>query len=353
MVQYTSVPATPRWLPVLAAGIIMASSLLIGWLVWQYGPFVSSDTERYFSSVNGPGFFRYSYYDPALDLVFAVPQTAHAPLLSIIYGIPVRLGVPFDVVLVAVAASTWAAFLVGTGLLTYRLSGSPWLALSSIVIAALTTAYLDVFQMAMAEVIFLPLLVWSLLALSDLPQQPRVMPRLLRAVLLLALLLLARYSGVFILGAVGLWWGWWRLQQGRVGRLLYEWPVLALAAGPLALWLLRNAMVTSNENTLNNHLEGSDQTFWQGVEAVFAEGAQLGMPALPSAIRWPMPFWVAVVWRYCRCWSGWCWCGVPTPLSHAALCRRVHQRGLHCWCISLYILGFSRFLPSTPWTCAT
>ncbi|NJO06190.1 MAG: hypothetical protein HC876_12095 [Chloroflexaceae bacterium] len=286
-----------RWPLLLILLVLASSTALLATLAWRYGVLFSHDSFRYVSAALNAGIFRYSYYDSQLDVIFrGVPHTAHAPLPSAIYGFPISRGLPMHLVLIGVSLVAWAAFLLATALLTVRLSASGVLAAFAGVLAGSTTAYLGLFQTAMSEIIFLPLLLLLMAVLTDLPTRTRHgWLWLLAATGLLALLPITRYAGIFFVAAVVLWWCWWRLYQRRIGRLLLELPLLALAALPLALWLVRNYLVTAGSEVVFRHLEASPYTFEQGVVGIALELSQIGLPLLGSARRWPIDAGVALL----------------------------------------------------------
>lgn len=147
---------------------IVLSTVVLGWLLGHYGVFVSRvDSFRYlrtaFNVANGIGLF--------IDERATRPLTQHAPLLSLVYGGVMALGVPFAMTQVVVAVVSWIVFLGGSALLTYRLSASLVLAAFATAVAALTYIFLFFFQALMSEVIYLPLLVITMAFLVDLPRK--------------------------------------------------------------------------------------------------------------------------------------------------------------------------------------
>lgn len=272
---------------------IVLSTVVLGWLLGHYGVFVSRvDSFRYlrtaFNVANGIGLF--------IDERATRPLTQHAPLLSLVYGGVMALGVPFAMTQVVVAVVSWIVFLGGSALLTYRLSASLVLAAFATAVAALTYIFLFFFQALMSEVIYLPLLVITMAFLVDLPRKEQNRFGWLGLVsVLLGLLMVARYAGVFVVGTVILWWCWWRIEQRELRRLLPELAIFALTGVPLAAWLVRNYLLVGSDEVVGLQSSSNIQPvlveLQQGLQGVMYEHLQIILPAVRPSEVWAMFGW--------------------------------------------------------------
>lgn len=268
--------------------IILLSTGLLYLIVGQHGALIGTDDSSYLGGAiniaQGNGFAQ-SNYDVDEQSIVLRPITHYPPLFSLSYAALLTLGVPLVLAPSLLALACWVALLSGIGLLTYRLSHSAVLAVLAIALAAVTHAYLTNFTRVFSEVLYVPLLVWSMVVLVDLHELERgILPRLALAALLLAGVMLTRYVGIIAWGSTMLWWGWCRWQQQQPRRLLYEWPLLGAAVVPLGLFLLRNQMVTTQ--AVGSHFSESDSGFVEGVLRVLDQGFQLLLPALPAPSEW-------------------------------------------------------------------
>jgi hypothetical protein len=271
----------------IAAGI---STGLLFLTVGVYGTVEGMyDSANYLSGAynlaHGNG-FSLKMYKPSSDTLVFQPITHYPPMTSLVYAFFLVLGVPLIFTPSWTVVCCWLLFLAGLGVLTYRLSESWWGGAMVVIIASVTHSFMHVFQLTMSEPVFLPLLVWSVALLVDLPHRqllPRV--RVAAVVVLLALMLLTRYASVVLFGAIVLWWAWVRFRQQQVRRLLWEVPLWLLAAVPLAGWLVRNRLVS--ETVVGLHKSGSTDTFWDGASAVINQVPQLVVPALGPIPKTP------------------------------------------------------------------
>jgi hypothetical protein len=211
----------------------------------------------------------------------------HAPLLAFAFALLQWVGVPFALTPPVLALVCWVALLSGISFLAYRLSSSPLVVAASLIVASLTHAYLRIYESALSEMLFLPLLAWIVALLVGLPRQAHSpLPTLARVTVLLALLLLTRYVGIVLFAAIVGWWAWWRILQRRWQHLSRELLILSLALVPFALWIGRNTLVSSAP--ISHQLEQSENTFVDGLTGVAFQSAHVLLPAL----RTPQEFTV-------------------------------------------------------------
>lgn len=246
--------------------------------IWEHGVRISPDSTAYLTT--GYNFFSgkglsITAYQPETDTITTVPTTHFPPLLSMTYAGVYGLGFYWPDVPAVVSLIGWVVFLSGIGWLTYRLSNSPLIAALVIFLAASTPHFWEVFQHAWSEVLFLPLLVWLMIVLTDLPEQQRWRWRLVLATVLLALLMLTRYVGIFVLAAIIVWWMWCNRQN--IAKLMSGTMILACSALPLLAWFMRNAL-QPDTGVLGRHLLGSTQSFGDGLLAMVTEGVSIFMP---------------------------------------------------------------------------
>lgn len=273
-------------LAVVALSVLLLSTLLLFQRHWSHGAFVTRcDSFIYLrtalSLAHGEGFTMLRY-QPSSDMLLRFPSTHYPPMLSLAYAAAYAAGLAPSLVPSVIALLSWPFLLVGIGVLTYRLGGSPFVALLAATLAAFLYAFRFVFLLAMSEVLFLPLLVWLMVVLVDLPARSSgKLPRLLVAVVLLALLILTRYVGVVVLGAVGLWWGWSHLSQRNdywIGWMVGGGVALASAALPFLLWLLINRTHTAQPLSTHLILQG---TWRDAIIGLLLYSSHLVFPAGP------------------------------------------------------------------------
>jgi hypothetical protein len=220
-------------------------------------------------------------YDIGADEIIYERITHHAPLLSVGYALLIWLGIPFAHVPTVFALLNWVLLLSGMGVFTYRFCQQPLAAAMVVITASVTFSFLTIYTIAFSEVLFLPLLIWSMVVLLDLHQRERgVLLWLGGAAVLLALMTLTRLVGGVLLAAVLLWWAWGRLYQGQLKRLIWEMPVLGLAGLPLGVLILINS--TQTEEAVGWHFEESNHTFLDGVKSLVLHLSQVLIPAWPS-----------------------------------------------------------------------
>jgi hypothetical protein len=278
----------PAWNLVVAFLILSISTISLALVLVPYGSIIGADDGAYLGGainlVQGNGFVQ-SYYSDEGHGVHLLPITHYPPLFSVAYAALMMLGIPLVHAPSVLALICWVALLAGIALLTYRLSDSAVLALLSMLLAAVTHAYVRYYLHVFSEILYIPLLIWSMILLIDVHEQSRgVLLRLFFAALLLAALMMTRYVGIIAWGSTMLWWGWCRFRQGQLARLRVEWPVLAIAILPLSLFVLRNMMVSSD--VAGHHFQESTFSFAQGVFALLNQSSQFLLPAWPSAWHW-------------------------------------------------------------------
>jgi hypothetical protein len=262
------------------AGLL--STALLSLIIGRHGTYATWDSIVYFNGainlVHGNGIVQ-RLYDETTDRIVLSPITHYPPALSMAYAFLLRIGIPLTFVPATLNLICWPVFLGGIGVLTLRLGATPTGAALAVVLAAWTNTYLRVFEHAMSEVLFLPLLVWTMVLLAYPPEPHRFEKwRIGGATVLLALLMLTRYVGIVFPPAVLLWWALWRLYQRQHRRLIWELPLIGLSIVPLALWLLRNQLIT--DSMLSSHLEQSEFSFLGGVVSAIYQISQILVPAM-------------------------------------------------------------------------
>jgi hypothetical protein len=276
-----------RWIALLIALLAIVGSTLVLYLaVWEHGvklipgdSFIYLRTAIRLSQQDGLQILRYS---PAADNIYFFPITHYPPFVPSIYAILLLMGIHASLVPSVTSLVAWVIFLAGIGTLTWRYARTPLLAALVLVTVPMTHSYWYIFQMAMSEVIFLPLLVWIMVILVDLPQKDisHQRPRLALASCLIALLMLTRLVGVLILAAVYLWWiwNWWVSKPRSLQRLIGDSVILGLSVIPLASWLLFNQL-NQAAYPLSTHLtpEGS---LVGGIKAVLQQSLQIVLPSI-------------------------------------------------------------------------
>ncbi len=278
--------ALRRQVALLVGLVITAVSTYVLYvLIGEEGVAYSADGRRYMGaaiSLLRQGVMVLYPYTPETGVV-EIPLTHYPPLTTLSYYVLMRLGVGVHDAPAVVSLICWPLFLTGTGALTYRLSRSGAVAVLAVALACITYHHLRVFTTVRSEVIFLPLLVWAMASLVDLPRRrggAEALKGWAVASALLASLMLTRYPGGFVWLAAGAWWAGWRLWQGRLleRSALKEGALLAAAVVPLGLWLARNVWLTGSP--LSRHLSESKYGFVDGVEALVLQSSQLVWPAV-------------------------------------------------------------------------
>jgi hypothetical protein len=333
------------WLPIfIGGGVLVLSTLLLYLTAGVHGLRVFGyDSASYMSGainlVHGHG-LSLKAYNLTTDTITWQPITHYPPLTSLVYAGWLLVGIPLQQVPFVTSLCCWLAFLSGIGVLTYRLSGSWWGAATGMVIAALTSNYLLVFQMVLSEPVFLPLLVWSVVLLVDVPAQGTVpLWRMATIVLLLALLILARFVGSVLFAAIILWWIWQRYRQQPLRRLAGEVVLLSSAFLPMALWLLRNALFAQEK--VGSHLQASKDSFWDGISGLLNQLSLLILPA-----RDPLPELALLQqedWGNLNPWLPWLHFGVQLAILGILVIL-----GRRLWRLARGQPQPSRILPASP-----
>ncbi len=259
-----------------AAGllVIAASTYVLYLLVGTEGVLIDPDSHLYVgSAINLLRTGDLAHFTYEVESGFhAEPLTHYPPLMPLCYALLMVLGVAPSVAPIVMSLLGWPVLLAGVGVLAYRLSRSRALAVLAVVPLAFSYDLLSVFRYSKSEVIFLPLLVWAMASLVDLPRRrggAEALKGWAVASALLASLMLTRYPGGFVWLAAGAWWAGWRLWQGRLleRSALKEGALLAAAVVPLGLWLARNVWLTESAVGAKT-MGGSAHSFVDGARAV-------------------------------------------------------------------------------------
>lgn len=255
----------------IAGFLIVVSTVMLWATIWEHGLHITGDSDNFLNAAYSfyqDQSFAFPIYDPVADTVIAEPTAHWPPLPPLIYSIPLWFGAPLAIAPSIVSLVLWPIFLVGMAWLSYRLSHSVLTMVLTVLLATVATPFQEVFSTVLSEPIFLTLLAFAVARLTNLPQTTKsVYYPLIIGIVLLALLLLTRYSGMFLYAGVVVWWSGWRLYQRRYADLWREWVLFGIGAIPLALWLARNLWL-SGHIFGNRHLTNSVDTFTDGVAAV-------------------------------------------------------------------------------------
>jgi hypothetical protein len=272
------------WLSLTIALLtIILSTVVLALSVWEHGMILAEgDSLNYVRTgahlYLGRGVSTILAYDPSSDTMFLRPSSHYPPLFSMVYAAGLALNISPLLVPSAIALAGWVFFLAGMGVLAYRLSTSMRVGMVVVVVAAIAYPFWYMFQYAMSEIIFLPLLVWLMVVLVDLPtRSTQKLAWLVVACMLMALLILTRYVGVFVLAATGIWWGAWHISRRDWRTLITGWLMLGGAVLPFAAWVAYNSL--RSQAPLSSHLKQSYHTFGDGLVALFAQSGQLVFPA--------------------------------------------------------------------------
>jgi hypothetical protein len=218
-----------------------------------------------------------SHYDFETDKLEQLPLTHYPPLLSVMYALILSCGFAPSSTPTIMSLIGWPALLVGIGILTYQLGRSTLVAALAITLASITYGFWWVYQFAISETLFLPLLVWLMVVLVDLPeQQEHKIHRLLAATVILSLLILTRYSGSFIFLAIIIWWWWTHLVRRDFRWLAGGTAMLSFAPLPFVFWMAYNMVQT--DKPVSSHLSAQG-TFLEGIVGVIQVLKQVLLPA--------------------------------------------------------------------------
>ncbi|HEX2253327.1 MAG TPA: hypothetical protein VHQ65_08675, partial [Thermoanaerobaculia bacterium] len=233
----------------LAAAAVVATTLLLALVTAEAGLETRWKDQRHYLASAWNLAHGHGLVLPELDVdtstVVERPLASFPPLLPAVLALVMAAGVSPEAAPTVVSLLAWPWLLAGIGLLARRLGATPAAAALATAVAALTWPYWNVHVEIQSEVLFLPLLVWVVLLLHDLPwRRQGFAPRFAAALALLALLLLTRYTGMFVFLPVVGWWLVARARQRRWGRLGGEMALFAVATVPFLLWLVRNAALT-------------------------------------------------------------------------------------------------------------
>lgn len=227
---------------------------------------------------------QYDYYEPVQEEVLTDIVTHYPPITAVVYSLPITLGVDPAVSPSLVSLLFWALLLSGMGLLAYKLSQSPTTGLITVALAALSYPFLWTFNHVWSELIFLPLLVYSALIFSYLPQQQKNRTLYLSVgSVLLGILMLTRYVGVFFYATVIVWWLSWRFREERA-VLVREMFILFLAGVPFLGWMVQSIIATEQIGGFS-HLSDTEHSFQDGIQAVLDVFPWIVSPAADLGYR--------------------------------------------------------------------
>ncbi len=164
-------------LSVSTAAILITTYLLSLSLV-PHGPkTVLNDSIIYMRTAfhlwRGEGFTMVRY-EPVADTVLRFPLIHYPPLVSMLYALGLSSGLSLATVPSVITLICWVLFLAGIGVLAARLGRTPMAGAAAVLVASLTYAFWMAFQQVMSEPVFLPLLVWLMVVLMDLPVTSKV-----------------------------------------------------------------------------------------------------------------------------------------------------------------------------------
>jgi hypothetical protein len=263
---------------VLSLLAIVVSTLVLCLATIPHGVSINPDAPFYletgYNFAHGQG-MRMPIYAPDTDTIRLVPITHFPPFLPLLYALGLYVGISWYEVPTIISIIGWIAFISGVGMLTYRLGRSAVTTAVVLILTAMAPSFFDIFTSSYSEVVFLPLLVWLMIVLIDLPRQEQGWYwRLGIAAILLAMLILTRYVGVFVLAAVGLWWVWWHIR--RPGKLIKGGLLLSGSLLPFLAWTVRNAL--QSDEVMGVHFAESTHSFMRGIAAMFYQSVSVLMP---------------------------------------------------------------------------
>jgi hypothetical protein len=337
----------------VVVAVIVGSTLFLALLLAPSGLETRWKDQRHYlasawSLAHGGG-LRMPELDPMSWRVEQRPLASFPPLLPLALATALAAGVPEDAAPTAVSLFAWPFLLAGIGLLALRLGASPSAAAAVLTLAAVTWPFLHVFTRLQSESLFLPLLAWTVVAFHRLPwAERRAALHFGAALLLLALLLLSRYTGMFVFLPIVGWWVVTRAGQRRWRQLAVELAGFAIAALPLLLWLLRNQRSTGGLFGPTLLSETLDRGAAHVLASFLTHATWLPLPALRPGPLWRhTPGWalvyglvlasgVALLWHARR--GGY-------PGRHAASTVRRWSPETPIVPILVFYLGFLLFAP--------
>jgi len=183
------------------------------------------------------------------------PMTGYPPLYPLTLAVLEWAGLSAVRAARGLSALSYGATVFLAGILVRKLTRSTTAALLASLIMLSSSTILAVYSWAWTEPAFVVLCLGCMLFLAEYLQSERPWA-LLTSAACLSLAMFLRYAGLALFGAaagvmaIHLW-------LAKAGGLRARWAALAayliLAAGPLAVWMIRNLMLRGNP--INRHLE--------------------------------------------------------------------------------------------------
>ncbi len=261
-----------RWIPVALVGTILGTLLATA----RYGIGLTPDSVVYVtgarSLADGHGYTR-----------AGTAITDFPPAYSAVLSLAERVGI--DSIDAARGLSV-VAFMV-TVLLGYVLLGrhvrSQGIRVAATVLIACSAVLLDVYEKALSEHLFLPVLLGFVLVIEELARRPRSVALLAGAVGLVWAAFYLRYIGVVFVavGAIIVLAAEWR--RGRVSAVLRGTAFAAVAVSAPVLWMIRN--VHSGSDPFGHRASASVSVFTNVSRIAKQVSTWLLTDEGPSAVR--------------------------------------------------------------------
>jgi hypothetical protein len=226
-----------RWTLILLTVLSLAGvgTILIA---TRWGAGLSPDTAAYVGSARGLLAGRGLVVPHGPDRYR--PMTHYPPLYPLVLALVGLTGIDPLAGTRPVAAAVCGAIVFLTGLMVYRRTRGPWVALLAAFVALTAAPLLAFYVMALSEPLYVLMVLLCLFALAHHLDRGRWTAWLLAA-LAAGAALCTRYAGTPVV-AVGML-GLWVFGRGSRRRLLSGLAFGAVACMPAALWVLRNLQV--------------------------------------------------------------------------------------------------------------